>query len=141
MDGYFSSQQAVWHPDNLPLRLAWQGSGGPGEGQLLGGSRGSSGGSAGGEQAWLDPFAEVPDSLRVEAFTELLPEGARGLQWALPQYGERILVCGLHSLALGFETPRCTQFPVALHPCMCLQVGRLGPNAGTQRHSQLPAYT
>lgn len=72
--GYSSAHQGIWHPDTLPLRMGWQGSGSAADGAL---------GSCG----WLDPWAAVPQALVVQAFTEKLPAAAAALQWAMPLYG------------------------------------------------------
>ena len=77
VDAYTSSSDGVWHPDTISLRMGWEGSGIDGgvDGPLAGGL--------------FNPFAAVPDSLVVEAFTEQLPQqdGAQALQWAMPQQG------------------------------------------------------
>lgn len=74
VDSYSSQQHGVWHPDALPLRLCWRGSGSAADGELAG-------------LGWFDPWAAVPPQLVVEAFTEALPQGAAALQWAMPCYG------------------------------------------------------
>lgn len=74
VDNYTSQQHGVWHPDALPLRLCWRGSGSPADGSLA-------------AVGWFDPWAELPPQLVVDAFTEALPKDAAALQWAMPCYG------------------------------------------------------
>ncbi|KAL4434356.1 hypothetical protein ABPG75_000797 [Micractinium tetrahymenae] len=75
VDNYSAPSQGVWHPDALPLRMAWKGSGNSAADGRLGGA------------SWFDPWSEVPASAVVDSFTEQLPAEAAALQWAMPLYG------------------------------------------------------
>jgi hypothetical protein len=76
VDQYGSQFDGVFYPDGLQLRLGWQGCGSAADAPLE-------------DIGWFDPFANVPNKLVVEHFTEQLPaaDGAEELQWAMPQYG------------------------------------------------------
>ncbi|PRW58669.1 hypothetical protein C2E21_2704 [Chlorella sorokiniana] len=104
VDNYTSPQHGVWHPDALPLRLCWRGSGSPADGALAG-------------RGWFDPWAELPSQLVVEAFTEALPEEAAALQWAMPCYGscsETAPSRGSQAIARQDERPHWLSKPAFL---------------------------
>lgn len=77
VDHYASPTHGVWHPDSLPLRMAWQGSGSSAADGPLSGI------------GWFSPWAKVPAVEVVDSFTERLPGEAAALQWAMPLYGGR----------------------------------------------------
>ncbi|KAL4428607.1 hypothetical protein ABPG77_008919, partial [Micractinium sp. CCAP 211/92] len=75
VDNYSASSHGVWHPDNLPLRMAWAGSGSAAADGKLGGL------------GWFNPWAQLPGSAVVDSFTKQLAGEAAALQWAMPVYG------------------------------------------------------
>ena len=74
VDAYESQNDGIWHPDGLPLGLAYRGTESSADGALA-------------QIAWFNPFALIPRKAMVEAFTARLPKPLDELQWALPQYG------------------------------------------------------
>lgn len=75
VDNYSAPSHGVWHPDNLPLRMAWKGSGSAAaDGRLAG-------------AGWFNPFATLPARAVADSFTEQLAGEASALQWAMPIYG------------------------------------------------------
>jgi hypothetical protein len=78
IDRFHNDSDGVWWPDQLVLSMGWQGSSCAAD-RLPSRSGG-----------FFDPFAGVPSSIVVEAFTEQLGDhdaSAAVLQWAMPQYG------------------------------------------------------
>ena len=68
---FSSSTVGIWHPDSLVPRLVWTG------GRCALDERGGE----------FNPFAQLPDSVYVVKFTELLPSDHRVMQWAMIQHG------------------------------------------------------
>ena len=95
VDAYSMPSDGVWHPDSLPLSMAYSGTS-------------SSADGAAGQLGWFDPFASpVQRKLIAEAFTERLPAPfARTLQWALPQHGRKSTAPARSNLAIAHQDSR-----------------------------------
>ncbi len=80
VDGIFSADQGVWHPDELQPTTEWTG------------SKSAADKIPGLPHSAFNPFATLPPKERVDTFTERLAAAAddaslAALQWAMPQYG------------------------------------------------------
>lgn len=101
VDNYSSDTHGVWHPDNLPLRMTWYGSGNAGADGCLTGD-------------CMNPWAAVPANLTVDWHTERLPAADEALQWALPLYDSVPPCRGNQAIARQDERPQWLSKPAFL---------------------------
>lgn len=114
VDSFRSAEDGIWYPDSLDPGMGWEGSKSP----------------ADAFSGKFNPFGPVPHKKTVDFFTEKLSEEAKGLQWAMPQYGTTEPDRGNQAIARQESRPHWLSKPGyldfgSLRAYPCLQLRKL----------------